>query len=234
MTEAALDVNDLNVYYGKARVVFDATLEVRSGETVSVLGRNGAGKTSMIHGLIGVVSSEAGSIRLAGTELSRMPVYKRVRSGLALVSSGARVFPNLTVHENLEMIHPSGRQGMWSIDAVYGIFPALQQLRTSRGENLSGGERQLLAIGRALLINPDVLMLDEPSEGLSPIMVDTVGKLIRTLNERGLAVLLSEQNHHLALSVADRVCFIEKGHLVWRGSAAEASGPEILGRYLAV
>lgn len=234
MKETALDVSDLNVYYGKARVVFDAALEVRRGETVSVLGRNGAGKTSMIHGLAGVVSSEAASVRLAGTELSRMPVYKRVRSGLALVSSGARVFPNLTVHENLEMIHSSGRRGVWSIDAVYDTFPALQQLRMSRGEHLSGGERQLLAIGRALLINPDVLMLDEPSEGLSPIMVETVGKLIRTLNDRGLAVLLSEQNHHLALSVADSVCFIEKGQIVWRGAAAAASGNDILGRYLAV
>lgn len=234
MTEPALDVSGLNVYYGKARVVFGAALEVRGGETVSVLGRNGAGKTSLIHGLVGVVSSDARSIRLAGTELVRLPVYKRVRSGLALVSSGARVFPNLTVHENLEMIHSSGRHGRWNIEAVYETFPVLSELRASRGEHLSGGERQLLAIGRALLVNPDVLMLDEPSEGLSPIMVDTVAKLIRTLNQGGLAVLLSEQNHHLALSVADRVCFIEKGHIVWRGSAAEAGSDQILGRYLAV
>jgi branched-chain amino acid transport system ATP-binding protein len=234
MTEPALDVSDLNVYYGKARVVFDAALEVRSGETVSVLGRNGAGKTSLIHGLFGVVAADARSIRLAGNELVRLPVYRRVRSGLALVSSGARVFPNLTVHENLEMIHSAGRASTWDIDAVYETFPVLRELRASRGEHLSGGERQLLAIGRALLLNPDVLMLDEPSEGLSPIMVERVGKLIRTLNEHGLAVLLSEQNHHLALSVADRVCFIEKGHIVWRGSSAEAGSDQILGRYLAV
>lgn len=234
MTEPALGVSELNVYYGKARVVFDAAFEVRSGETVSVLGRNGAGKTSLIHGLVGVVSSHARSIRLAGQELTRLPVYRRVRSGLALVSSGARVFPNLTVHENLEMIHATGRRGTWDIDAVYDTFPVLRELRASRGEQLSGGERQLLAIGRALLVDPDVLMLDEPSEGLSPIMVDTVGNLIRTLNERGLAVLLSEQNHHVALGVAHRVCFIEKGHIVWRGSAAEAGSDQILGRYLAV
>jgi branched-chain amino acid transport system ATP-binding protein len=231
----ALEVAGLNAYYGKSQVVFDLDLVIEPGETVAILGRNGAGKTSTLLAIAGVVSSRATELRLTGREISTMAPFKRVRSGLFLVPSGSRVFPNLTVEENLGMVRAGrNRHRGRTLDDVYGVFPKLETLKDSRGSQLSGGERQMLAIGRAILARPAVMMLDEPSEGLAPMIVRGIGTMLQELNREGIAVLLTEQNYRLALDIATRTYFMEKGEIVWSGGSEEARNPEVLGRYLAV
>ena len=231
----ALEVVGLNAFYGKSQVVFDLDLRIERGETVTILGRNGAGKTSMLMALAGVVTSTAKTVRLDGHEISRLPSFRRVRHGLALVPSGSRSFPNLTVQENLDIARrDSGKGFTWTIEEVYDAFPVLGQLREASAGTLSGGERQMLAVGRALVSAPQVLMLDEPSEGLAPLILRDITARVRDLNERGLAVLLAEQSHRFALETAHRALFVEKGRIVWEGTAADAGRPEILGRYLSV
>jgi branched-chain amino acid transport system ATP-binding protein len=232
----ALDVLGLDAFYGKSQVVFDLELHVGRGEVVALLGRNGAGKTSTLMAIAGIVTTNAAAIRLENQDISHLPPFKRVRAGLALVPSGSRAFPNLTVHENLAMVQAGGDGGIgWRIDDVYEAFPALAALRGSTAGQLSGGERQMLAIGRAMVARPHVLMLDEPSEGLAPMIVVEMGHMLRRLaRESGLAVLLTEQSYRLALRIADRAYFIEKGQIGWGGDAERASDPDVIQRYLAV
>jgi branched-chain amino acid transport system ATP-binding protein len=233
----ALEVEGLDAFYGKSQVGFGLSLVVHRGETVAILGRNGAGKTSTLLALAGAISNRCERLVLDGRDISRLPPFKRVRAGMALVPSGSRAFPNLTVQENLSLAARSrgnGSGSAWSLDRVYEVFPILRELRDSRAGSLSGGERQMLAVGRALVANPKVLMLDEPSEGLAPIVVRRIGAMLRELNQQGLAVLMTEQNHRLALETADRAYFIEKGQIVWNGSSQEAKRGEVVGRYLAV
>lgn len=231
----ALDVVGLNAFYGKSQVVFDMQLRVAGGEAVAILGRNGAGKTSTLMALAGVVTSRAEAIRLNGDEISHMRPFKRVRKGLALVPSGSRAFPNLTVSENLGLVHGRRNGGaVWTIDDAYRTFPKLGELRNSSAGTLSGGERQMLAVARAMLSGPTLLMLDEPSEGLAPLVVKGIATRLKEMSKEGIGVLLTEQNHRLALDVADRVYFVEKGQTVWEGDAAAAADPAVLGRYLAV
>jgi branched-chain amino acid transport system ATP-binding protein len=232
----ALEVDGLNAFYGKSQVGFGLSLFIHAGETVAVLGRNGAGKTSMLMAIAGSISNRCDRLMLDGRDISRLPPFKRVRAGLALVPSGSRAFPNLTVQENLSLAErrPNGSGQAWSLGRVYDVFPVLHDLRDSRAGSLSGGERQMLAVGRALVANPKVLMLDEPSEGLAPTVVRRIGLMLRELNREGLAVLLTEQNHRVALETADRSYFIEKGQIAWSGTAAEAKRSDAVGRYLAV
>jgi branched-chain amino acid transport system ATP-binding protein len=231
----ALQVAGLNAFYRKSQVVFGVDLVVGRGETVAVLGRNGAGKTSTIMAVAGLVRTRDSSIVLDGREIGHMPPYRRVRTGLSVVPSGARAFPTLTVQQNLEMVkRRDGGDGGWTIADVYEAFPKLERLRRSRGGQLSGGERQMLAVGRAMLANPIVLMLDEPSEGLAPLVVREIGHMLRDLNRHGLAVVLTEQNHHLALETADRAYFLEKGEVTWHGDASDARQPDVIDRFLAV
>lgn len=232
----ALEVEGLDAFYGKSQVGFDLSLVVHAGETVAVLGRNGVGKTSMLMAIAGAISNRCERLVLDGRDISRLSPFKRVRAGLALVPSGSRAFPNLTVQENLSLAARgrNGSGGAWSIERIYEVFPVLGELRDSRAGSLSGGERQMLAVGRALVTNPKVLMLDEPSEGLAPIVVRLIGVMLRELNQQGLAVLLTEQNHRIALETADRAYFIEKGQIAWSGTATEAKGGDVVGRYLAV
>lgn len=234
---SALEVIGLNAFYGKSQVVFDVDLEVERGETVTILGRNGAGKTSLLLALAGAVTARATTIRVDGHDISRLPSFRRVRAGLALVPSGSRSFPNLTVQENMEIAiagtRRSGRE-RWTIADVYETFPALEPLRDKNAGTLSGGERQMLAVGRALVCGPQVLMLDEPSEGLAPLILRQITERIRRMNEQGISVLLAEQSHRFALATADRALFVEKGRIVWTGTAADAAQPETFGRYLAV
>ena len=232
----ALDVDGLDAFYGKSQVAFGLTIAVRAGETVALLGRNGAGKTSTLLGIAGVIASRSRGLRLGERDISRLPPFKRVRAGLALVPAGSRAFPNLTVQENLSLAARgrNGSDGGWTLSRIYEAFPVLRVLHASRAGSLSGGERQMLAVARALVANPKVSMLDEPSEGLAPIIVRQLGVMLRELNRKGLAVLLTEQNHRLALETADRAYFIEKGQIVWSGDAAQAGQPDVIGRYLAV
>jgi branched-chain amino acid transport system ATP-binding protein len=232
----ALEVDSLDAFYGKSQVGFGLDVLVHAGETIAVLGRNGAGKTSMLMAIAGTVSHRCDRLVLDGRDISRLPPFKRVRAGLALVPSGSRAFPNLTVHENLSLAERrrNGSDQRGSLARVYEVFPILGELRDSRAGSLSGGERQMLAVGRALVANPKVLMLDEPSEGLAPIVVRRIGGMLRDLNRQGLAVVLTEQNHRVALETADRAYFIEKGQIAWSGTVAEAKSSDAVGRYLAV
>jgi branched-chain amino acid transport system ATP-binding protein len=231
----ALEIGGLNAFYGKSQVVFDLSLHVDPGEAVAVLGRNGAGKTSTLMAIAGVVSSHATTLEVGGRDISHLPSFKRVRSGISLVPSGSRSFTNLTVEENLEMVR-GARDGAaaWRVADAYGQFPKLAELKGNSAGTLSGGERQMLAVARAMLANPTVLMLDEPSEGLAPLVVKGIAERLREMRGQGIGILLTEQNHRLALDVADRVYFIEKGQVVWEGDTEAAGRPEVLGRYLSV
>jgi branched-chain amino acid transport system ATP-binding protein len=187
-------------------------------------------------GIIGLLPGAAGSVSVTGRDLSRLPAYKRSQAGIAYVPSGARCFPNLTVLENLELAaHPGRANGVaWNRAKVYEIFPKLDQLSANLAAGLSGGERQMLAVGRALMSNPAVILMDEPTEGLAPVVVQSIGRLIVELKKTGVGILLAEQNHQMALKVADRAAFMEKGRIVDQMSATEAAGSKVLQRILGI
>ena len=231
-----LEISGMNVRYGRAHVIFDLDLKVGSDEVVTLLGRNGAGKTTTIMGIIGLLPGASGKISIGGQDVSRWPAHRRSRAGIAYVPSGARCFPNLTVAENLDLAaNPSRADGKgWTRSRVTEIFPKLDQLKDNMAGGLSGGERQMLAVGRALMSNPLVILMDEPTEGLAPVVVQAIGRLIGELKRTGVGILLAEQNHKMALRVADRAAFMEKGRIVESLGAAEAAKSEILGRILGV
>ena len=226
----------LNVRYGKSHVVFDLALSVEAGETIALLGRNGAGKTTTILGIMGLLPGATGSIAVKGNDLSRLPAYRRSQAGIAYVPSGARCFSNLTVLENLELAahRGDGKGKDWDRKRVYEVFPKLDQLKANMAGGLSGGERQMLAMGRALMSNPAVILMDEPTEGLAPVIVQSIGRLILELKKTGVGILLAEQNHQMALRAADRAAFMEKGRIVEQMSSAEASGSKVLQRILGI
>jgi branched-chain amino acid transport system ATP-binding protein len=232
-----LAVKDLHGYYGASHVLHGVTLEAGRGELVGLLGRNGAGKTTLLSAIVGTVTTRDGSVMLDGEDLTGREPFQRLRRGLALVPSGARVFGNLTVEENLDVVRPrpvEGGETAWTVPRVYEFFPKLADLRASMAGNLSGGERQMLAVGRGLMSNPKVLLLDEPSEGLAPVVIQAIGQLMRQLKEVGLTMVLAEQNHRFALRHADRAYLIEKGQIQHQAPAAELEGSEALNRYLGV
>jgi branched-chain amino acid transport system ATP-binding protein len=187
-------------------------------------------------GILGLLPGAKGRVLISGRELGGAPAHRRARAGLAYVPSGARCFPNLTVLENLEVAANAGRGGgsSWDKEKVYETFPKLGQLRANMAGGLSGGERQMLAVGRALMSNPAVILMDEPTEGLAPVVVQGIGRLIVELKKTGVAILLAEQNHHLALKVADRAVFMEKGRIVEEMPAAAASTSKVLERILGI
>jgi branched-chain amino acid transport system ATP-binding protein len=231
LTEALLDVVDLHVYYGDSHVLHGVSLQVRPGEAVALLGRNGAGKTTTLHGVVGFAPPRAGRVRFAGEEIAGLPPYRIARKGMALVPQGRRIFPRLTVRENLLL---GARSGAWDLARVEALFPVLAARAGDGGSQLSGGEQQMLAIGRALLTNPRLLLLDEPSEGLAPVIVEQIRDVLVRLKGDGLSLLLVEQNLQLALDVADRVYVLQKGAVVCEDSAAgfaanEAAKHQFLG-----
>jgi branched-chain amino acid transport system ATP-binding protein len=228
-----LRVQKLNVRYGKSHVIFDLDLAVEDGQVVALLGRNGAGKTTTLMAILGLLPGASGQVEVGGHEISRWPAHRRVRAGLSYVPSGARCFPNLTVGENLDIAaHANG--GGWTRERVFGLFPKLEPLQANQAAGLSGGERQMLAVGRALMSNPKVMLLDEPTEGLAPVIVQSIGRLLGDLKETGVAILLAEQNHQMALRVADRAAFLEKGAIVEELPASQARGSDVLHRILGV
>ncbi len=230
----SLKVEKLNVRYGKSHVVFDLNLDVRPGEVLALLGRNGAGKTTTIMGIVGLLPGASGRVVVGDREVSRWPAYRRARAGIAYVPSGARCFPNLTVQENLELAAHTDGRSTWNQAAVYELFPKLEHLRANMASGLSGGERQMLAVGRALMSNPKTILFDEPTEGLAPVVVQGLVSLMKTLKDADVSVLLAEQNHQMALRAADRASFMEKGRVVEELSAAEARGSEVLHRILGI
>jgi branched-chain amino acid transport system ATP-binding protein len=229
-----LEVEGLNVRYGKSHVVFDLGIKVEKGELLALLGRNGAGKTTTITAIVGLLPGASGAIRVDGQDVSRWPSYRRTKGHVAYVPSGARCFPNLTVAENLMLTaHADGVSG-WDLKRVFEMFPTLDPLKDNMAAGLSGGERQMLAVGRALMSNPKVLLLDEPTEGLAPVVVQGLTHLMRDLKQSGMAIILAEQNHQVALRTADRAAFMEKGRLVDELPADRARGSEVLHRILGV
>ncbi len=230
-----LEVRDLDAFYGASHVLHGVSLDVGEGELVALLGRNGAGKTTTLSALIGTVRTRGETIRVGGDDISGLPTHHRARKGLALVPSGARVFPNLSVEENLRIVRARSASGDgWTVEGVYEFFPRLRDLRSNMAGNLSGGERQMLAVGRGLMANPRVLLLDEPSEGLAPVVLQEIGRLLGQLREAGLTMVLAEQNHRFALRYADRAYLIEKGQIRHEAAARRLEGSEELRRYLGV
>lgn len=221
MSESLLDVTDLVAGYDGGRVVDGVSLSVAAGETVALLGRNGVGKTTFLESVMGMVRATSGRVVVRGTDVSRKPAHAVARAGVAIVPQGRRVFAPLSVEENLAIAVRRGREQRWSVDDVYDLMPRLAERRSNLGSQLSGGEQQMLAIGRALLGSPDLLLLDEPSDGLAPAVVETVGEVLRTLAGSGLALLLVEQDLRLAFSVADRVVVMSKGQLVHAATTEE-------------
>jgi branched-chain amino acid transport system ATP-binding protein len=233
-TAPALSVQGLHAYYGESHVLQGIDLEVASGEAVSLIGRNGAGKTTTIASITGFVQPRSGTVRIHGADLTAAAPHRIARAGVGLVPQGRRIFGDLSVAENLVVAARPVSDG-WDEAKVMALFPILERRRAVRGDQLSGGEQQMLAIARALMRNPTVLLLDEPSEGLAPKLVEQVGEILTTLRATGLALLLVEQNLGLATRVGQRVLVMNKGTIVFSGTPAELSADrDVEARYLGV
>ncbi len=231
-----LEVRDIHTYYGDSYILQGVSLRVEAGQVVALLGRNGAGKTTTINSIVGLVPPRRGEIVFKGETITRAPPHHIARLGMGLVPQGRRLFPNLTVEENITLAARTGNgSARWTLDAVYALFPRLKERAHNRASQLSGGEQQMVAIARALMTNPDLLLLDEPSEGLAPLLVREIGRVLADLKAQGLSFLLVEQNLHMATAVADWVYVMNKGQIVFEGTPQELLGnEEIKHRYLGV
>jgi branched-chain amino acid transport system ATP-binding protein len=228
---ALLSVEGLEARHGLLQAVREVSLEVAEGETVAIVGANGAGKTTLLRAIAGAHRASAGRVVLAGEDVTRMPAHRRVRHGIALVPEGRRLFPELTVEENLRVAAGVRRPGPWDVDAVFEAFPLLKPLRHKRAASLSGGEQQATAIGRALMSNPRVLLLDEVSLGLAPVVVDDVYRSLGGLLDAGTTVLLVEQDLSRALAVADRVVCMLEGRFVLEGTPGQLTREQVMEAY---
>jgi branched-chain amino acid transport system ATP-binding protein len=232
---AILTIEDIHTYYGDAYVLQGLSLEVQPGQILGLLGRNGVGKTTLVNSIVGFTPPRRGRILFKGVDITRVSSVETVRSGMGLVPQGRRVFPSLSVEENLRVAARGvGRHG-WNLERVFALFPRLHERRRQRARTLSGGEQQMLAIGRGLMTNPDCLLLDEPSEGLAPIIIQGVWDAILTLKHEGLSILLVEQNAALALKVVDHVHVMAKGQVVYSARPEELwANDEIKSGYLGI
>ena len=226
-----LEAKGLETYYGKSHILHDVGLTVGEGEIVTLLGRNGAGKSTTLRSLVGLTPAREGRITIFGQDTTSWSPHRIAALGVGFVPEGRRIFANLTVDENLRV--PLERSGPWTIARVYDLFPRLLERRTNKGRQLSGGEQEMLAIARALLLNPRLLMLDEPSQGLAPLIVKQVFEVIVAARREGISVLLVEQNVRAAVEVADRAYVLENGSIAYEGSAAEFARDEERVRALA-
>jgi len=232
-----LNVQGLNSFYGQAHILYDVSFAVGVGEAVVLLGRNGAGKSTVMKSLIGLVRPASGSVEFAGCQVAQMEPYRRAQLGLGYVPEERRIFAELTVMENLDVGRQPARDGLrpWTPERLFALFPNLGAMRQRPGGRMSGGEQQMLTIARTLMGNPRLLLLDEPSEGLSPLIVEQMAAAIKALRQEGLSVLLAEQNLHFAAEVATQAVILESGQVAWTGSvAALRSDSGTHGRYLAV
>jgi branched-chain amino acid transport system ATP-binding protein len=215
MAEKALELDNVSAGYGETVVLEEIRLAIAAGETVSIIGRNGVGKSTLLATIMGHTTLHGGTVRLHGKDISNLSTYRRVHAGLGYVPQEREIFPSLTLRENLEV---AARPGAWTVQAVFELFPRLAERASNMGNQLSGGEQQMLAIGRALIGNPTVLLMDEPSEGLAPVIVEELARAVKRLaQESGLAMILVEQNSRLALSMAPRAVVMDRGHIVYDG-----------------
>ncbi|HEU4378001.1 MAG TPA: ABC transporter ATP-binding protein [Hyphomicrobiaceae bacterium] len=219
---ALLALQDVHAAYASSRVLFGISLEVTQGECVCLMGRNGVGKTTTLRAIMGLTPPTSGRVVWKGRDIAGLPPFRIARLGIGLVPEDRRIFAELTVRENLDVAgRAAGRPGRWTIDAVFGLFPKLRQLAERQGGYLSGGEQQMLTIGRTLMGNPELLLLDEPSEGLAPLVVENLLEQIGRLKREGLTILLAEQGVDFSLALADRIYVLEKGAVRFSGQAAE-------------
>jgi branched-chain amino acid transport system ATP-binding protein len=221
--QTILNVDKINSFYGEAHVLHQIQLEIRQGEAVAILGRNGAGKTTLLRSILGLTPARTGTIKFQGNDITHLPTNEIANLGLGWVPDNRRIFPTLTVQQNLEIAEKKGNAGKvrWDLERVYRHFPALKELANQKGETLSGGEQQMLSIARTLMGNPSLILLDEPSEGLAPLIVREVMEIIRELTATNLTTVLVEQNSMLALRVCKRVYVLDDGQNVYEGTAEE-------------
>ena len=221
---SALTAEGLNTFYGKSHILHDVGLTVAEGQITTLLGRNGAGKSTTLRSIVGLTPPRSGRVTLFGKDISGEPAYKIAAAGVGFVPEGRKVFANLTVEENLRV--PLERPGPYDIPRVYQLFPRLGERKTSLGRQLSGGEQEMLSVGRALLLNPRLLILDEPSQGLAPLIVKDVFRIIEQLRADGISVLLVEQNVRMSLEISDHAYVLENGQMVYSGPAQELRADE--------
>ena len=222
-------------YYGKGQVLHGATLEVREGELVGLVGRNGVGKTTTLKAIMGMIPARSGSIAFRGEELTGAPAYRVPRRGISYVPQGRRLFPKLTVKENLGIACVTGEIDPVKLEEIYGYFPRMKERLTQKAGTLSGGEQQMVAIGRALVAKPDLILLDEPTEGLMPLLVQAIAETVKAINERGTSILLVEQNLKTLKEICHRIYIMEKGVIVYEGTPSAIDGTmDIQERYLSV
>jgi branched-chain amino acid transport system ATP-binding protein len=226
-----LQAREVHAYYGKSHILHGVSLEVNQGEIVTLLGRNGAGKTTTMRALMGLTPARMGSVTMLGEDVTRWPAYRIARLGVGYVPEGRKIFPNLTVLENLRVT--PARSGPWNMQRVFKLFPRLGERQGQLGRQLSGGEQEMLAIARPLLLNPRIMLLDEPSQGLAPLVVQEVMGVVKSMREDGLSVLLVEQNVPLSLGVADRAYVLDDGKVVYSGTAAALAADRDLVQKLA-
>ena len=232
---AILDIQDVHTYYGEAYVLQGLSLKVERGQIVGLLGRNGVGKTTLVNSIVGFNPPRRGRILFKDDDITRNSSFATVRAGMGLVPQGRRVFPTLAVEENLLVAERGHARTGWGLERVYTMFPRLRERRFQRAKTLSGGEQQMLAIGRALMTNPDCLIMDEPSEGLAPIIIQSLWEAIGHLKREGMSILLVEQNAHLALKLVDHVNIVSKGRVVYASSPDELKANDVVrGRYLGI
>jgi branched-chain amino acid transport system ATP-binding protein len=221
---AALTAEGIHTYYGKSHILHGVSLEVAEGKITALLGRNGAGKTTTLRSLMGLTPAREGRVTIFGKDTTRWPTFRIAASGVGYVPEGRRIFANLNVDENLRV--PLERDGPWTTERIFKLFPRLAERRLNRGRQLSGGEQEMLSIGRALLLNPKLLILDEPSQGLAPLIVRDVFRIVSQMRTEGISVLLVEQNARMSLEIADHAYVLDDGHIVYSGPARELAADD--------
>ncbi len=232
-----LNVERIHTFYGLSHILFDVSLEVRKGECVTLMGRNGAGKTTTLRSIMGMTPPRQGSVTFRDMPIHGKPSHEVARLGLGFVPEERAIFPELTVWENLDVARKPGARDQveWTEERVYSIFPRLAERHNQMGGTLSGGEQQMLTIARTLMGNPDLILLDEPSEGLAPLIVTTIGELVRQIKDEGVTILLAEQNTYFALELSERVYIIDDGRIQYSSTVEELrQNPDIIEKYLAV